>query len=45
MGGAAPEKGGTQPWNDDKFDVLADSAVVGRIMKITARHGTTPPWV
>jgi hypothetical protein len=35
-GGTAPEKGGTQPWNYDMFDVLADCVVVGRLMKVTA---------
>jgi hypothetical protein len=31
-------------WNDDDFDVLADGAVVGRILKIHAAHIETP-WM
>ena len=30
-------------WNDDDFDVLADGAVVGRIMKTTA--APVGPWM
>jgi hypothetical protein len=30
-------------WNDDDFDVLADGAVVGRIMKVTPRRSS--PWL
>ena len=30
-------------WNDDDFDVLADGAVVGRIMKAAAPVGA--PWL
>jgi hypothetical protein len=31
-------------WNDDDFDVLADSAVVGRIFKVHAAPVGTP-WM
>jgi len=31
-------------WNDDDFDVLADSVVVGRIMKVHAAPVGTP-WM
>jgi hypothetical protein len=31
-------------WNDDDFDVLADGAVVGRIMKVHAAPVGTP-WL
>jgi len=31
-------------WNDDDFDVLADGAVVGRIMKAAASPVETP-WL
>jgi hypothetical protein len=30
-------------WNDDDFDVLADGAVVGRIMKVHAAS-VSAPW-
>jgi hypothetical protein len=31
-------------WNDDEYDVLADGAVVGRIMKVHAAPVETP-WM
>jgi len=31
-------------WNDDDFDVLADGAVVGRIMKVHAAPAGSP-WM
>jgi hypothetical protein len=31
-------------WNDDDFDVLADCAVVGRIINVTRGNGDAP-WV
>jgi len=38
---ASPPSG---EWDDDDYDVLEDSAVVGRIMKTAAAHVGTP-WM
>jgi len=31
-------------WNDDDYDVLADGAVAGRILKV-ARRARSSPWM